>query len=112
MRIYVERILDIAHAEGLRTGENPARWKGNLELSLPKPGTITKVQHMRALPYAEMPTVRVSLKALDTPGSRALQFIILTASRMKWQSPPWRMSALTPHVPFMPAANCWRSGES
>ena len=36
VRIYVERILDIAHAEGLRTGENPARWKGNLELSLPK----------------------------------------------------------------------------
>jgi len=33
VRIYVERILDIAHAEGLRTGENPARWKGNLELS-------------------------------------------------------------------------------
>lgn len=81
VRIYVDRILDIAHAEGLRTGENPARWKDNLELSLPKPGTIMKVQHLKALPYAEVPTFWVRLKALDTPSSRALQFIILTASR-------------------------------
>jgi hypothetical protein len=30
VRANVERILDMAGAEGLRTGDNPARWKGNI----------------------------------------------------------------------------------
>ena len=121
VRIYVERILDIAHAEGLRSGENPARWKGNLELSLPKPGTITRVQHLKALPYAEMPAFWASLKALDTPSSKTLQFIILTASRSGearkatweevdlqarvWTVPATRMKGGRAHkVPLCPAA--------
>lgn len=50
VRLYVERILDLAEAGVLRKGANPARWAGNLELSLPKPSKVAKVQHQRSQP--------------------------------------------------------------
>lgn len=31
LRGRTERILDAAKAKGLRTGENPARWRGHLD---------------------------------------------------------------------------------
>lgn len=43
IRAILERIHDMAGAEGLRTGDNPARWKGNLDQTLPMPGKISKV---------------------------------------------------------------------
>ena len=81
VRSNVERILDMAGAEGLRTGDNPARWKGNLELSLPKPSKVSKVEHYKALPYPELPKFMRELKAKTTIGAKALQFLILTAGR-------------------------------
>lgn len=36
VRGRIERILDTARVAGHRQGENPARWKGHLELMLPK----------------------------------------------------------------------------
>ena len=32
----IEKILDAARAAGLRSGDNPARWRGHLDLLLPK----------------------------------------------------------------------------
>ena len=37
LRGRIERVLDAAKAKGLRSGENPARWKGHLAMFLPKP---------------------------------------------------------------------------
>ena len=31
LRGRIERVLDAARAKGLRTGENPARWRGHLD---------------------------------------------------------------------------------
>jgi integrase len=81
VRATVERILDMAGAEGLRTGDNPARWKGNLELSLPLPSKISKVQHYAALPVDEMPEFMRELTSRTTAGAMALRFGILTAAR-------------------------------
>ena len=81
VRLYVERILDLAEAEGLRDGANPARWAGNLELSLPKPSKVAKVQHQRSLPYGEIHCFWVKLGALQTTSATVLQFTILTAAR-------------------------------
>lgn len=81
VRLYVERILDLAEAEGLRNGTNPARWVGNLELSLPKPSKVAKVQHQRSLPYDEMRCFWVKLGALETTSAAVLRFTILTAAR-------------------------------
>jgi len=35
VRGRIERVLDAAKAKGHRTGENPARWRGHLDLLLP-----------------------------------------------------------------------------
>lgn len=47
MRGRVERILDAAKVEGLREGENPARWRGHLENVLPKPTKAKKRRNER-----------------------------------------------------------------
>jgi hypothetical protein len=36
LRGRIEMVLDAAKAQGLRFGENPARWKGHLDHVLPK----------------------------------------------------------------------------
>lgn len=41
VRGRVEKILDYATAQGLRTGDNPARWLGHLSTLLPKPRQVT-----------------------------------------------------------------------
>ena len=81
IRAILERILDMAGAEGLRTGDNPARWKGNLDQTLPMPGKISKVQHFSALPVEELPYFMHELSRKETAGAMALRFGILTAAR-------------------------------
>lgn len=81
VRSRIELVLDFATARGLREGPNPARWKGNLDAALPKPGRIAKVQHHAAVPVAEMPRFMIRLRALSGMGARALEFTILTAAR-------------------------------
>jgi integrase len=81
VRLHVERILDLAGVKGLRTGDNPARWKGNLALSFPARAKVATVEHYKALPVADMPEFWRNLKAAESLGAKVLQFIILTASR-------------------------------
>lgn len=81
VRQRIESILDWAKTRGHRSGENPARWRGHLENTLPKPGRVQKVQHHPALPYAEIPAFMKELKGYDGVGSAGLQFLILTAAR-------------------------------
>jgi hypothetical protein len=40
LRGRIEAVLSWAIAAGHRTGDNPARWKGNLDSMLPKPGKV------------------------------------------------------------------------
>src|ERR1700689_2280458 len=47
----IERVLNAAKAERLRTGENPAAWHGHLDATLPKPGKLTRGHHA-ALAYS------------------------------------------------------------
>ncbi|CAI3949765.1 Integrase/recombinase [Commensalibacter communis] len=49
VRGRIERILDYAATHHWREGDNPARWKGNLSNILPKPSSVTKVQHHAAI---------------------------------------------------------------
>lgn len=81
VRGRIEAVLDYATAKKYRSGDNPARWRGFLDKHLPKPKKIAKVKHHPALPYAELGTFMVELKAQDGMGSRALEFAILTAAR-------------------------------
>jgi integrase len=78
VRGRIERILDAARVAGYRTGDNPARWKGHLrDLFSTKP----KPKHHRALPFAELPAFMAELRDRDSISGRALEFLILTATR-------------------------------
>jgi integrase len=81
VRGRIEAILSAAKAEGLRTGENPALWRGHLDQLLPSKRKVRKVRHHPALPYAELPGFMASLANDTSPSARLLRFIILTASR-------------------------------
>lgn len=79
VRGRIETILDYAKVRQLRTGENPARWGGNLEMALPAKGP--KVKHHPALPYADIAEFMAQLRTRDGVSARALEFCILTAVR-------------------------------
>lgn len=54
LRGRIERVLDAARAKGLRSGENPARWRGHLDQLLPRRERLTRGHH-KAMPYADVP---------------------------------------------------------
>ena len=79
MRGMLEQAFDLATVLGWRTGDNPARWKGNLEFLLD--GRKPPTRHHTALPYRDAPAFMARLLASDHPTRHALAFTILTASR-------------------------------
>ncbi|MBV1786751.1 integrase arm-type DNA-binding domain-containing protein [Marinobacterium sp. D7] len=81
VRLSVERVLDLAGVKGLRSGDNPARWKGNLELSFPAAKKVAKVKHYNSLPVDQMTAFWKDLADLQTVGASVLKFTILTACR-------------------------------
>jgi integrase len=74
----IERVLDYATTAGFRSGDNPAR---HVLEALPKAGTITTKEHLAAMPYADVPAFLTELRKLDTIPARALEFLVLTATR-------------------------------
>lgn len=113
LRQRIEAVLDYATVHGLRSGPNPAAWKGNLDKVLAKPAKLKKVQHHRALPIDEMPAFVAALRQRDGVAARCLEFVVLTACRSGeargarwseidlaaklWTIPPGRMKAGKPH---------------
>ena len=91
IRGRMEKILDWSRVNGYREGENPARWTGHLDQSLPRKTKITTVKGHASMPYAELPQFWPVLNLLQGLGARALEFTILTACRTsevlnaKWQ---------------------------
>ena len=82
LRGRIESILDWARVRGYRTGDNPARWRGHLEQILPRPSKVARIEHHKALPYADLPTFMSELRAKQGAAARALEFAILTAGRL------------------------------
>lgn len=80
LRERLERVLDYARFKGLRTGENPAMWKGNLIYALP-PRPKLQRGHMPAILYEKLPALMVKLAARTGMSARALEFTILTVAR-------------------------------
>jgi integrase len=77
----ISLILDWAAARKLRTGDNPARWKGHLEAVLPKRSKLQKVINYSALPYGRLPPFMAALRQQSEIGARAAELMILTATR-------------------------------
>jgi len=81
LRGRIENVLAWAAAAKHRTGENPARWRGNLDALLPKPGRISAPVHHPAMPFDDIPAFMKILAAIDGAGARALEFLILCGAR-------------------------------
>lgn len=121
VRGRIEAVLDWATVMQFRSGENPARWKGNLDKILPPRGRLAKVKHHAALPYGEAHEFIRKLSVREETAARALHFSILTAARTSevlglrwpeidlkrglWTVPPERMKGGREHrVPLSPPA--------
>jgi integrase len=81
LRGRIERVLDWATARKLRTGENPARWRGHLAALLPARSKVARVKAHAALPWRDAPAFWRDLATRDGMGANALKFAILTAAR-------------------------------
>ncbi|MGN6728225.1 MAG: tyrosine-type recombinase/integrase [Rhodanobacteraceae bacterium] len=81
VRQQIERVLDAAAADGWRSKENPARWKGSMEAKLPDRPRGLKSTPRAALPYADAPAFVAELRKRGHLSTTALEFQILTAVR-------------------------------
>jgi integrase len=81
VRQRIEAVLDWSKAMGLREGENPARWKGNLQQLLPSPNKVQKENRYPAVALDDFATWFRLLRARDGIAARALEFLTLTAAR-------------------------------
>lgn len=81
LRGRIESVLDWATVRGYRKGENPARWKGHLDMLLPARAKVQKVEHHAALDYREAGAFMAELAKVEGMGARALEFAILTVAR-------------------------------
>jgi integrase len=122
LRGRIELVLSHAMQAGYRPeGLNPARWKGGLDMLLPKPSKVNNREHHAALPVGDVGAFMVALRAAEGIGARALEFAILTAARSGevrgatwseidlegkvWSVPGTRMKAGKDHrVPLTTAA--------
>jgi integrase len=90
VRGRIESVLDWASARGYRTGENPARW-ASLKYMLPARSKIAGVKHHAALPFRDIGSFMDSLRTQTGIPARALEFLILTASRSgETRNAPWQ----------------------
>jgi integrase len=80
LRGRIEAVLDYAKANGLRSGENPAAWRGHLALILPKRQKLSRGHHA-AMPYGDLPELIAKLRDTESIHALALEFLILTAGR-------------------------------
>ncbi|RUX47769.1 site-specific integrase [Mesorhizobium sp. M4A.F.Ca.ET.050.02.1.1] len=81
VRGRIEVVLDWAKAHGFRTGDNPAAWRGNLDVKLAKPAAVAAVEHLPALPYTDIGGFVAEVRAMEGARPAALEFTILTAMR-------------------------------
>lgn len=81
LRGRIESVLGWATTSGYRSGDNPARWRGHLENLLAAPAKVKKVKHHPSLPWQQIGALMTDLTNREGISARALEFLILTASR-------------------------------
>ena len=81
LRGAIESVLAWATVRQFRSGDNPARWTNHLEELLPSRREILPVEHFAALAYRDVPGLIAKLRERSGIVERALEFLILTASR-------------------------------
>lgn len=84
VRGQIEQVLDAAKARGLRSGDNPARWRGHLEnlLSKAEKKKARQYQHFPAMAWRDVPVLMAKLAEIDTHAAAAARLLILTSARL------------------------------
>ena len=117
----ISLVLDWATARKLRTGDNPARWKGHIDAILPKRAKVQRAVNYAALPYARLPQFMAQLRQQTEIGAKAAELMVLTCTRTsevrfaewseidlegrQWTIPANRMKAERDHrIPLSDAA--------
>jgi integrase len=83
LRGRIEAVLSWATVSGHRTGDNPARWAGNLKELLPPPSKVANEENHPALALDDAPRWFEALQTREGFGARALEFLTMTAVRSK-----------------------------
>ncbi|MCE8556356.1 integrase arm-type DNA-binding domain-containing protein [Ruegeria pomeroyi] len=83
LRGRIEAVLSWATVAGHRTGDNPARWVGNLKELLPAAAKVAKQENQPALQIDDAPRWFDAIGQREGMGARALEFAALTATRSK-----------------------------
>lgn len=122
VRGRIEAVLDWATAHGMRSGDNPARFRGHLEHLLARSTPEQRAEkHHLAMAHESIPDFFANLSKQDGMSRWALEFLVLTACRTsevlgaQWQEissdgtlwiiPKERMKAGKEHrVPLAPRA--------
>ncbi|WP_240790287.1 integrase arm-type DNA-binding domain-containing protein [Rhodobacter sp. SY28-1] len=81
LRGRIESVLSWATVAGHRTGDNPARWAGNLKELLPAPSKVKAKGNQPALSLDDAPRWFSAIRQREGFGPRALEFAALTAAR-------------------------------
>jgi len=81
VRGRIEKILGWCAVHGYRSNENPARWRGYLDGVFQAPNKIKKKGHHAALSVDALPGFMTDLQKRTGTAARAMEFLILTASR-------------------------------
>jgi integrase len=118
LRGRMERIFDWCIARK-SCERNPAKWAGMLEYQLANLSRAEMVESHAAMPFSEIPAFMEKLRQTEGTAARALEFIILTASRTSevinasWDEidleagqfviPGSRMKAKQPHTVMLSA---------
>lgn len=81
LRGRIEAVLSWATVAGHCTGDNPARWAGNLKELLPAPSKVAAEGNHPALALDDAQRWFAALQTREGFGARALEFLTLTATR-------------------------------
>ncbi len=81
LRCRIEAVLSWATVAGHRSGDNPARWAGNLKELLPAANKVAQKSNHPALQLNDATRWFADIRRRDGTAARALEFIALTAAR-------------------------------
>ena len=81
VRERVEKVLAWATVQGYRAGDNPARWRGNLDMVLPAPSKVAGAENYPALQLDDAARWWQALQGREGMGAKALAFQAMTATR-------------------------------
>jgi integrase len=75
----IDAVIGFATAHGYREGDSPAKWKNGLDAVFTADRERT---HFRAMAYSDLPGFLTDLRKKEGVGAAALEFLVLTASRL------------------------------